>query len=57
VRLIRDPIFQERARATFELFELAEQLMRRQLQRQHPGESECQIEQRLIDWLQRPRED
>jgi hypothetical protein len=57
MKLVRDPVFQERARATSELYELAEQLMRQQLRRQHPGENEVQIERRLVEWLQRPRTD
>jgi hypothetical protein len=57
MNLVRDPVFMERMRATSELYELAEQLMRQQLRRQYPGESDARIEQRLVDWLQRPRSD
>jgi hypothetical protein len=57
MNLVRDPVFIERTRATSELYELAEQLMRQQLRRQHPGEDDLQIERRLVEWLQRPRTD
>ena len=57
MNLVCDPVFMERMRATSELYELAEQLMRQQLRRQHPGESDARIERRLVDWLQRPRSD
>jgi len=55
--LVRDPVYMERMRATSELYELAEQLMRQQLRRQYPEEDEARIERRLVEWLQRPRTD
>lgn len=55
--LVRDPVYMERMRATSELYELAEQLMRQQLRGQYPGENEARIERRLVEWLQRPRTD
>jgi hypothetical protein len=57
MNMVRDPVFMERTRATSELYELAEQLMRQQLRRQHPGEDDLQIERRLVEWLQHPRTD
>lgn len=57
MNLIRDPVVRERARATSDLYELAEQLMRQQLRRQYPSDNDTEIEIRLVDWLQRPRTD
>jgi len=57
MNLIRDPVFMERMRATSELYELAEQLMRQQLRSQYPAEDDARIERRLVEWLQRPRAD
>lgn len=57
MNLIRDPAVRERTRATSDLYELAEQLMRQQLRRRYPSENDAEIELRLVDWLQRPRTD
>ncbi len=54
---ISDPEDLVRARATFELYELAEKIMRQNLRRRFPAESEAQVETRLISWLRKePRE-
>ena len=46
-----------RVRTTFELYEMAEAMMRQNLRRQFPQESEEQIEARVVAWLQdRPGE-
>lgn len=46
-----------RARATFELYELAEAMMRQSLRRQFSGESDEEIERRLISWLRKEPRD
>lgn len=53
-----DPgIIQARARATFELYEFAEKVMRQNLRHRFPGESDEAIERRLVSWLRKePRE-
>lgn len=54
---ISDPEDLARARATFELYELAEAMMRQNLRRRFPRESEEEIELRLVSWLRKdPRE-
>jgi hypothetical protein len=54
---ISDPEDLARARATFELYELSEKIMRQNLRRRFPGESETEIERRLVSWLRKePRE-
>jgi ABC-type transport system involved in Fe-S cluster assembly fused permease/ATPase subunit len=55
-RVIRDPSILARMRATSDLYEAAEDLMRQRLRREHPGETAAQIERRLISWLQKPRD-
>lgn len=50
-RPIRDPAMMERMRTTFELYELAEQMMRQKLRRQNPGASEEEIEEGIQAWL------
>jgi hypothetical protein len=57
VEIMRDPEILARMKATSDLYEAAEDLMRQRLRREHPGASAAEIEQRLIEWLQRPRED
>jgi hypothetical protein len=48
---------QARARATFELHEFAEKVMRQNLRRRFPEESDDAIERRLVSWLRKePRE-
>jgi Rv0078B-related antitoxin len=48
---IRDPAVMARVKTTFELYELAEAMMRQNLRRRFPQESEEQIESRLVAWL------
>jgi Rv0078B-related antitoxin len=40
-------------RAVFDLYELAEDMMRQNLRRQHPGASDAEIERRLLSWLRK----
>jgi Rv0078B-related antitoxin len=47
----RDPAVMARARATFDLYETAEAMMRQNLRRRFPGEGDEQIELRLLAWL------
>ncbi len=54
---ITDPADLARARATFELYELAEAMMRQNLRRQFSGESDEEIERRLISWLRKEPRD
>jgi len=50
-------IIQSRARATFELYEFAEKIMRQNLRLRFPEESAEAIERRLLSWLRKePRE-
>lgn len=54
---ISDPEDLARARATFELYEFAEKVMRQNLRRRFPEESDEAIERRLVSWLRKePRE-
>lgn len=46
---------QQRMVLTFDLYSLAEKMMRQNLRRRHPGVSEDEIERNLIDWLRRGR--
>jgi Rv0078B-related antitoxin len=48
---IRDPAVMARVKTTFELYELAEAMMRQNLRRRFPQESEEQIEARVVAWL------
>lgn len=48
---IRDPAVMARVKTTFELYELAEAMMRQNLRRRFPQESEEQIESRVAAWL------
>lgn len=43
---------EENARLTFELIEFGMKLMRQNLRRRHPDESEAQIDRRFAQWLQ-----
>jgi len=45
------PTPEERARVTFELADLGIKLMRQNLRRQFPQDSDAVIEQRLVAWL------
>jgi hypothetical protein len=49
---IRDPAVIARVRTAFELNEAAEAIMRQNLRRRFPQDSEEQIELRLSAWLQ-----
>jgi hypothetical protein len=42
---------EQRARATFELIELGMKIMRQNLRRRFPDESDAQIERRFVEWL------
>jgi hypothetical protein len=48
---IRDPAVIARVRMAFDLNEAAEAIMRQNLRRRFPRESERQVEQRLLAWL------
>lgn len=50
---ISDPEDLARARATFELYEFAEKVMRQNLRRRFPEESDDAIERRLVSWLRK----
>jgi len=52
-RPIRDPAMMERMRTAFELYDLAEQMMRQKLRRQNPRASEEEIEDGIREWLHR----
>lgn len=54
---ISDPEDLARARATFELYELSEKIMRQNLRRRFPLESEEEIERRLVSWLRKDPRD
>jgi Rv0078B-related antitoxin len=49
--MVRDPELMARVRMAFDLYEAAEAMMRQNLRRRFPGESEEQIEQRVLAWL------
>ncbi len=42
-----------RLRATFDLYDLAEKVMRQNLRRRHPEAGDAEIERRLISWLRK----
>jgi len=48
---VRDPEAAARLQRAFELYEMAEDLMRQNLRRRFPEENEDQIEQRVLVWL------
>jgi Rv0078B-related antitoxin len=48
----RNPEVMARMKTTFDLYEAAEAMMRQNLRRRFPDESEEQIERRLLAWLQ-----
>lgn len=57
MKVFDDPVLRARAKATFELYEFAEMVMRQNLRRWHPQESDDEIERRLVSWLRKdPRE-
>jgi len=43
--------FGQRLEFAFDLYEAGEEIMRRNLERRHPGADREEIERRLIDWL------
>jgi len=51
MELIDDPLFRARAKATFDLYRTAKSIMRENLRRRYPGETELEIERRLVSWL------
>ena len=54
---VRDPDLIARVQRTFDLNETAEAVMRQNLRRRFPRESEAEIERRVVAWLQdRPPE-
>ena len=53
---IRDPKVLARMRTAMVLFEGAEAMMRQNLRRRHPDESDDQIEKRLRSWLRKEGE-
>jgi hypothetical protein len=50
VEPIRDPAVMARMRATLDLYQFAEDIMRQNLRRRHPGASEAEIERWLLSW-------
>lgn len=50
---IRDPQLEERLHAVFDLYELAEQMMRMKIRRRHPELTDEEVERRLIRWLEK----
>jgi len=56
-RPIHDPAVLARMQMAFELYELAEIMMRQNLRRRNPEASEEEIEQGVRDWLLRSKGD
>jgi len=50
---IRDPTVMARMEVAFDLYDLAEQMMRQNLRRRFPGSTPEEIEWRLSRWLQK----
>jgi hypothetical protein len=48
-----DPEITQKMRATFELYEFAEEVMRLNLRRRYPEAGEEEIERRLLSWLRK----
>ncbi len=48
---IRDPAIWARMELAFDLYQLAEDMMRQNLRRRFPEASEAEIERRLLAWL------
>ena len=46
---------QQRMAVTFDLFSLAEKMMRQNLRRRHPAASEPEVETMLLSWLRQGR--
>lgn len=53
MRPIRDPDVIARMETAFDLFDLAEEMMRQNLRRRFPAATEDEIEGRLLRWLQK----
>jgi hypothetical protein len=53
MELIDDPAVRARAQETFELYELAEKIMRQNLRHRFPREADAEIERRLTSWLRK----
>jgi Rv0078B-related antitoxin len=51
--VIDDPKVQARAKATFDLYRTAKAIMRQNLRRRHPAETNEEIERRLVSWLRK----
>ncbi|HEY2740160.1 MAG TPA: hypothetical protein VGK45_17255 [Thermoanaerobaculia bacterium] len=51
--VIDDPEVLARAQETFELYELAEVMMRQNLHHRFPRETDAEIERRLTSWLRK----
>jgi hypothetical protein len=51
---ISDPELMARVRMTFELAELAEEMMRQNIRRRHPELNDEEVEARLTEWMQDP---
>ncbi len=52
-RPIQDPEVLARMELAFDLYEMAEQMMRQNLRRRNPGASEQEIEEGIQEWLHR----
>ena len=50
---IRDPKILARARATFDLFEFSDQIMRQNLRRKYPHASEEELRERFAAWAEK----
>jgi hypothetical protein len=48
---IHDPEVLARVQATLDLYEASEEIMRQNLHRRHPEESDAEIERRFLAWL------
>jgi Rv0078B-related antitoxin len=53
MELIRDPEVMARVQLMFDLYEFAEAVMRQNLRRWFPQESETELEQRLAAWVRK----
>lgn len=50
---VRDPAVVKRMELAFELYDVAEQMMRQNLRRRFPDADGDDLERRLIEWLQK----
>lgn len=53
MHVIRDPAVMARIETAFDLYDLAEQMMRQNLRRRFPDAADEEIERRLVLWLQK----